>query len=304
LPSYTHHEKLMIARRHLLPRQLAENGLIEETLTMSDDILSLVIGEYTREAGVRSLERKIGALCRARAAAIVRGEPIKAALTADQVRAILGPLEYESEVAATHAKPGVVTGLAFTPVGGDILFIEARQMPGSGQLILTGQLGDVMRESARAALSIIRSHTGRWRVSSEDIRKNDLHVHVPAGAIPKDGPSAGVAMLAAMTSALSGRSVDPTFGMTGEITLSGRVLPVGGIREKVLAAHRAGLKAVLLPDRNQRDLEELPADVRASMRFVPLTSIDDMYKALFLSKGSTKTSTARKPKSRRPRART
>lgn len=281
LPSYTHLEKIMIARRHLLPRQLAENGLTTSSLILDDDMLSLIIAEYTREAGVRSLERMIGAVCRARAAAIVRGERRDAAVTEPELRAILGPREYESEVAAARAQPGVVTGLAFTPVGGDILFIEARKLPGNGQLILTGQLGDVMRESARAALSIIRSRTPHWRVGVRDVHRFDLHVHVPAGAIPKDGPSAGVAILAAMTSALSERAVDPTIGMTGEITLSGRVLPVGGIREKVLAAHRAGLKTIVLPDRNQRDLDELPAEVRQALRFIPATLIDDVYRALF-----------------------
>ncbi len=165
-------------------------------------------------------------------------------------------------------------------------------MPGNGQFTLTGQLGDVMRESARAALSIIRSQTGRWRVSAEDVRKHDLHIHVPAGAIPKDGPSAGVAMLAAMTSVLTGKPVDPAIGMTGEITLSGRVLPVGGIREKVLAGHRAGLRAIVLPDRNQRDLDELPAEVRSAMRFIPVTNIEDVYQALFTS---VKAKTANRP---------
>ena len=292
LPSYTLQEKMMIARRHLLPRQLFENGLTEASLVISDEIMALIIADYTREAGVRSLERKIGAVCRSRAASVVRGEKVDVALTEPVLRKMLGPQEYDSEVAATTAQPGVVTGLAFTPVGGDILFIEARKMPGNGQFTLTGQLGDVMRESARAALSIIRSQTGRWRVSAEDVRKHDLHIHVPAGAIPKDGPSAGVAMLAAMTSVLTGKPVDPAIGMTGEITLSGRVLPVGGIREKVLAGHRAGLRAIVLPDRNQRDLDELPAEVRSAMRFIPVTNIEDVYQTLFTS---VKAKAARRP---------
>ena len=281
LPSYTHHEKMMIARRHLLPRQIAENGLTPERLSISDSVMSLIIADYTREAGVRTLERKIGAVCRARAASIVRSEKTTVEVTAAALRGVLGPLEYESEIAATIAQPGVVTGLAFTPVGGEILFIEARKMPGTGQFTLTGQLGDVMRESARAALSIIRSQEGCQRVRPETINRHDLHIHVPAGAIPKDGPSAGVAMLAAMTSVLTGKAVDPTIGMTGEITLSGRVLPVGGIREKVLAAHRAGLRTVILPERNQRDLDELPDEVRKDLHFIPIQTIDELCRAVF-----------------------
>ena len=281
IPGYTHQEKLMIARRHLLPRQLNENGLSAEQLRLSDEIIQTIIGDYTREAGVRSLERRIGSVCRARAAAVVRGDIVSPDVTVDDLRAVLGPAEFESEIAATSMVPGVVTGLAFTPAGGEILFIEANKMPGRGQLMLTGQLGEVMRESAQAAASIIRSRTGRWTIKPEDFAKADLHVHVPAGAIPKDGPSAGVAMLAAMSSVLLGKPVDPTIGMTGEITLSGRVLPVGGIREKVLAAHRAGLKTIILPARNASNVDEIPPEIRAQLNFVYVTTIDEVLDTIF-----------------------
>jgi ATP-dependent Lon protease len=284
LSGYTQREKLMIARKYLLPRQLEENGLSTGRLQMSDEVLLVIIADYTREAGVRSLEREIGAVCRARAAATVREESFEPAVSVDEVRTILGPRKFESEVAARDTPPGVVTGLAFTPVGGEILFVEVARMPGSGQLKLTGQLGDVMRESAVAASSIIRSRSGRAGAKHGEYRSFDFHVHVPAGATPKDGPSAGVAMLTAMTSILTEQAVDPSIGMTGEITLSGRVLPVGGIREKVLAAHRAGLKCVILPARNERDLEEIPEDIRDRIEFVFVRSIDDVLRFVFKSK--------------------
>ena len=294
LNGYTHREKLEIARRHLLPRQIGENGLKSDQIIFSDEILALIIGDYTREAGVRGLERKIGAVCRARAASVVRGEVKSTAITVDDIGAMLGPREFESEVAATARVPGVVTGLAYTAAGGDILFIEAAAMPGNGQLKLTGQLGDVMRESAMAAASIIRVQAGLRKVSADQFGRVDLHVHVPAGAIPKDGPSAGVAMLAAMTSVLTGKTVDPTTGMTGEITLSGRVLPVGGIREKVLAGFRAGLKRIIMPARNEQDLEEVPEDVRRNIEFVFVRTTDELLGALFDGKRA-----ARSAKSKR-----
>lgn len=281
IPGYTQREKLEIARRYLLPRQLRENGLRAEQVQIDDAVLNSVIQDYTREAGVRNLERQLGSICRARAAAVARGESIDPNITLADLRAILGPQEFESEVAATLRIPGVVTGLAFTPIGGEILFIEASKMPGSGKLALTGQLGDVMRESAHAAMSIIRGRKGKWGVKSDDLAKVDLHVHVPAGATPKDGPSAGVALLVAMTSVLLNRTVDPATGMTGEITLSGRVLPVGGIREKVLAAHRAGLKTVILPQRNELHLEEIPKDIRQQIKFVFARTIDDVLTHVF-----------------------
>ena len=281
IPGYTHQEKLMIAKQHLLPRQLRENGLKPEQLQLSDELIFTVIHDYTREAGVRSLERRLGALCRARAASVVRHEKVSRTVTLADVRAVLGPAEYDWEKILQDQPPGVVTGLAFTPVGGEILFIEATKMPGRGQLVLTGQLGDVMRESAQAASSIIRSRTGRWMVKPEDFSKLDLHIHVPSGAIPKDGPSAGIAILVAMTSVLLDRPVDPTFGMTGEITLSGRVLPIGGVREKVLAAHRAGLRTVFLPARNEPNIEEVPPEIRKEIEFVFADDIDDVLDRIF-----------------------
>ncbi|MCH9002616.1 MAG: endopeptidase La, partial [Planctomycetes bacterium] len=256
LDSYTRREKLQIAHRYLLPRQIKENGLSNERIAINDDILALIIEDYTREAGVRTLERKIGAVCRARAASVVRKETIHVDITVEDVRTALGPKDFESEVVAASNIPGIATGLAYTPVGGEILFIEAAKMPGSGQLTLTGQLGDVMRESAVAATSIIRARMGVWNVKPGDYRSFDFHVHVPAGAIPKDGPSAGVAMLAAMTSTLTEQPIDSKIGMTGEITLSGRVLPVGGVREKLLGAHRAGLETIIMPARNEPDTGE------------------------------------------------
>jgi ATP-dependent Lon protease len=281
LSSYTPHEKLMIARHHLLPRQLASNGLTEEHLKLSDEIIMAIITGYTREAGVRSLERELGALCRSRAAALVRGEEPQAELSREGLVAILGPRKFESEVAASLAVPGVVTALAFTPVGGEILFIEATKMPGSGNLNLTGQLGDVMRESAWAAYSLIRSRTTKAKSRRNPYASWDIHVHVPAGATPKDGPSAGVAMLSAMLSVLAGVVVDPLTGMTGEITLSGRVLPVGGVREKVLAARRAGLKRVIMPARNEQDLRDVPQDVREKMEFLFVRSVDELLDIIF-----------------------
>jgi ATP-dependent Lon protease len=212
---------------------------------------------------------------------VARGQGTDPAIRIEDLRSILGPREFESEVAATVPVPGVVTGLAVTPAGGEILFIEASKMPGTGRLALTGQLGDVMRESAQAAISIIRSRKGKWRVKSDDFGKVDLHIHIPAGATPKDGPSAGVALLTAATSVLLNRPVDPAIGMTGEITLSGRVLPVGGIREKVIAAHRAGLSTIILPERNLPHLEEIPADIRDQIQFVPARTIDDVLSFVF-----------------------
>ena len=279
LSGYTGREKLHIARKYLLPRQLDQNGLRPEQLELSDEAIEAIIAGWTREAGVRSLERRLGTVCRARAAAVVRGEQPAPAVTVEELDDILGLKKFESEVAARVAVPGVVTGLAFTPVGGEILFIEAGAMAGSGQLTLTGQLGDVMRESALAAHSLIRSRAPLWNIKPGFFRTVDLHVHVPEGAIPKDGPSAGTAILTAMMSVLTGQTVDPTLGMTGEITLSGRVLPIGGVREKVLAAHRAGLKRVVLPARNKPYLEEVPEDVRGDIEFMFVESVDELLNA-------------------------
>ncbi|MEK6674409.1 MAG: endopeptidase La [Planctomycetota bacterium] len=297
LPSYTHYEKRMIAQRHLVPRQLRENGLAPDQVPFTEDVLSLVISDYTREAGVRTLERKIGAICRSRAAAVVRGNPAPSELVEEEIRRILGPKEFESEVAAARAIPGVVTGLAFTPAGGEILFIETSLMPGNGQMRMTGQIGDVMRESAIAATTIVRCNLQRWKISKKIYQTTDLHIHVPAAAIPKDGPSAGVAILASLVSLLTNRAVDPRTGMTGEITLSGRVLPVGGITEKVIAAHRAGLTRVILPARNEPDVGEIQEDIRKQLKFVYISTIDEMFSVVFAARTQRK----KAPKLKSPR---
>lgn len=271
---------------------------------LPDDVILTIISDYTREAGVRTLERKVGAVCRARAAAVVKGTTRKANVTVEELREILGPQAFESEVAAKTRIPGVITGLAFTPTGGEILFIEATKMPGNGQLKLTGQLGHVMRESAVAATSIIRTRLPDWNIRPQAYQHYDYHIHVPAGATPKDGPSAGVAMLTALTSALTDKAIAPTTGMTGEITLSGRVLPVGGIREKILAAHRAGLTRIIMPARNEHDLEEIPEDIREQITFVFVTSIDEVLQEVFPKKKKRTTPPARskrtKAKTKRP----
>jgi ATP-dependent Lon protease len=281
LSGYTQQEKLFIAKRYLVPRQLAENGLTADQVQFDDDALLEIIYSYTREAGVRNLEREIGSVCRARAAAIVGKKDVSLRVTRESLADDLGPPRFESEVAASVAIPGVVTGLAFTPVGGEILFIEANRMPGNGSLNLTGQIGNVMRESAQAAFSIVRARAESWKIDPQVLRDSDFHVHVPAGAVQKDGPSAGVAMLTALVSLLTNRLVDPATGMTGEITLRGRVMPIGGVKEKVLAAHRAGLRRVILPEQNRRDLDEVPLEVRRDLEFVFVKTIDELLAAAF-----------------------
>ena len=277
LPGYTAQEKLQIARRYLLPRQLAATGLNAEQCELTDAALMAIIGDYTREAGVRNLEREIGSVCRHVAVRIAEGSATRMNVDAPDLHAVLGPKRFEAEVAMRTGVPGVATGLAWTPVGGDILFIEAARMPGSGRLILTGQLGDVMKESAQAALSLVKARLAVPDNATPGMNfdKSDIHVHVPAGATPKDGPSAGVAMFVALSSLLSGRPVRSDVAMTGEISLRGLVLPIGGVKEKVLAALRAGITTVLLPARNERDLEDIPADARAQVRFVWLQQVDD-----------------------------
>jgi len=276
LSGYTHDEKLGIAKRYLVPKQLKAHGLTKSRMTLGDKALRLVIAEYTREAGVRNLERQIAALCRKTATLIAKGEATKVKVDEAQVREWLGARRYSSEVRRRTALPGVATGLAYTAVGGDILFIEATAYPGKGKLQITGQLGEVMQESAQAALSWVRSHTEELGMPPEWFAEHDLHVHVPAGAVPKDGPSAGITMATAMASLILGKPVSEKVGMTGEITLTGQVLPIGGIREKVLAAQRAGLEVVLLPRENEHELEELPAETREQMTFVLVDSIQDV----------------------------
>ncbi|MGQ9367416.1 endopeptidase La [Azospirillum sp. ST 5-10] len=279
LAGYTEDEKLEIARRYLVPRQIAANGLTPERIDIPDETLRAIIRDHTREAGNRNLERRIGAVCRAVAMRVAEGRAERVRVDADELRAILGPPRYENEVAMRTAVPGVATGLAWTPVGGDILFIEATRFPGSGRLILTGQLGDVMKESAQAALSLVKTRAEELGVAAETLEKSDVHVHVPAGAIPKDGPSAGVAMFMALVSLLTGRCIRSDTAMTGEISLRGLVLPVGGIKEKVVAAQRAGLRTVMLPARNRRDWDDIPAAARDRLDFVWLERVDEAVAA-------------------------
>ncbi|MGQ0580015.1 MAG: endopeptidase La [Betaproteobacteria bacterium] len=269
LPGYTEEEKLEIARRYLVKRQLEANGLKPEQATLTDPAIKAIIRDYTREAGVRNLEREIGAALRSAAMKIAEGQAESVTMDAADLHAILGPRKFEDELALRTALPGVATGLAWTPVGGDILFIEATRVPGSGKLILTGQLGEVMKESAQAALTLAKMYSG------ESLEKTDLHVHVPAGATPKDGPSAGVAMFLALVSLLAGKPVRSEVAMTGEVSLRGLVMPIGGVKEKVLAALRAGIKTVMLPRRNQKDLEDVPASAREQLEFVWLETVED-----------------------------
>ncbi len=258
-----------------MARQLASNGLNPEQVEIGDDALRAIIADYTREAGVRNLEREIGSVLRSVAVRIAEGAAERVRVEPDALAAILGPRRFENEIAMRAGVPGVATGLAWTPVGGDILFIEASKVPGSGRLILTGQLGDVMKESAQAALSLVKARLVSFGLREDLLEKSDVHVHVPAGATPKDGPSAGVAITMALTSLLTGRTVRSDTAMTGEISLRGLVLPVGGIKEKVLAAQRAGITRVLLPARNRRDFEEIPDETRAALEFVWLETVDD-----------------------------
>jgi ATP-dependent Lon protease len=275
LPGYTAQEKREIARRYLVPRQLEATGLAAAQVSISDAAIAAIVDGYTREAGVRNLEREIGSVLRNAAVRIAEGGATPIAVDAGDLQAILGPVKFEAEVMMASEVPGVATGLAWTPVGGDILFIEAARMPGSGRLILTGQLGDVMKESAQAALSLVKARADALGIAADALEKSDIHVHVPAGATPKDGPSAGVAMFVALTSLLTHRAVHKDVAMTGEISLRGLVLPIGGVKEKVLAAQRAGIRTVMLPERNRRDLDDIPADARAQLSFVFLQSVDD-----------------------------
>lgn len=282
LDGYTEYEKIHIAKRYLVPRQVKANGLREEEISFTKEALNKIVQDYTREAGVRNLERQIGAICRKSAVRIAAKELAHVEITPEIVREYLKKEKFESESSESIEIPGIATGLSVTSVGGDILFIEATRMKGKGELTLTGQLGDVMRESAQIAHSYVRSKANQLGVDPRVFEKTDVHVHVPAGAIPKDGPSAGVTILMAMASLFSGRRVRSDVGMTGEVTLRGRMLQVGGIKMKVLAAHRAGLKTVILPKRNERDLDELPDDVRKTMRFVPVEGIDEALQVALL----------------------
>jgi ATP-dependent Lon protease len=276
LDGYTEDEKVTIAKDHLLRRQLERHGLQPEEVSVTDSALRTIVGDYTREAGVRNLEREIGKVLRKVATKVSAGD-VKPPTTVEisDVREYLGRQKFFFEAADRTAVPGVATGLAVTGTGGDVLFIEATAMEGEPGLTLTGQLGDVMKESAQIALSYVRSHSSELRITSEALNRR-FHVHVPAGAVPKDGPSAGVAMTTALVSLLTGRTVRPIVGMTGEVTLQGRVLPIGGVKQKVLAAHRAGLKEVILPKRNEGDLDDVPQQVRTEMTFHLTETIDQV----------------------------
>jgi ATP-dependent Lon protease len=279
LTSYTAGEKMEIAKRYLVRRQLEANGLKAEQVEIEDAALRRIIDGYTREAGVRSLEREVGRVLRHVAVEFAEGATGKKRIGVDQIEEILGPVRFENEVAMRSGVPGVATGLAWTPVGGDILFIEATRTPGSGRLQLTGQLGDVMKESAQAAFTLVKSMASGLGIDQTVLEKSDIHVHVPAGATPKDGPSAGVAMFMALSSLLTGRVIRSDTAMTGEISLRGLVLPVGGIKEKVVAAAAAGIKRVMLPARNRRDYDDIPEDVRKGLEFVWLERVEDAASA-------------------------
>jgi ATP-dependent Lon protease len=276
LPGYTEREKLEIAKRYLLGRQLEENGLKAEQCEWQDEAFRRIINDYTHEAGVRELERQIGAVCRAVAAQVARGKVERVTITPEKVAELLGPAKYVRETKLKTSQPGVVTGLAYTPAGGEVLHIEATRYPGKGNITLTGHIGEVMKESVQAALSLVRSRDGLIPVKPDDFRKMDIHVHVPAGAVPKDGPSAGIAMFTALASLFSNRPVRSDVAMTGEITLRGLVLPIGGLKEKSLAAMRAGISTVIIPKLNEKDLVDVPEEAKQKLKFVPVENVDEV----------------------------
>src|ERR1700738_3532399 len=279
MPGYIEDEKLAIAKHYIIKRQLQSAGLTVEQCEISDDVLLSIIRDYTREAGVRNLERQIGAICRHAAMRIAEGNAVRVVITVADLHAILGPRRFEQEIAMRTSVPGVATGLAWTPAGGDILFVEATMVPGRGKLILTGQLGEVMKERAQAELTLVKSRSAEYGIDTAELQNSDVHIHVPAGAIPKDGPSAGVAMFMALTSLLTARTIRSDTAMTGEISLRGLVLPIGGVKEKVLAAIQAGITTVMLPARNRKDLEDVPEKARSLVRFVWLERVDDAIEA-------------------------
>jgi ATP-dependent Lon protease len=284
LPGYTEFEKQNIAKKYLIPKEIKANALRDEEIVIDDEALRGIIKDYTREAGVRNLEREIANVCRKAAKSVAEGKQTPVRITAENLHEFLGKPRFFAETAGMIDRPGVVTGLAWTPVGGDILFVEATRMPGNKQLTLTGQLGDVMKESAQAALSYVRSHAEELGIAKDFFEKSDIHIHVPAGAIPKDGPSAGVTMTTALVSLLSDRIARHDLAMTGEITLRGKVMPIGGVKEKVLAAKRAGIKTIILPAKNKNDLEDVPEDLRKEIEFVFVETIGDVIKAALADK--------------------
>jgi ATP-dependent Lon protease len=280
LAGYTQNEKIQIARRFLVKRQLDATGLTAEQAEISDDALALIAHAYTYEAGVRNLERQIGQVMRHAALRIAEGSATHVRIEAADVEAILGAPRFENEIAMRTSVPGVATGLAWTRAGGDILFIETTRSPGGGRLILTGQLGDVMKESAQAALSLVKNRAAAIGIDQALFEKTDIHIHIPAGAIPKDGPSAGVALFSSLVSLLTGRNVRSDTAMTGEISLRGLVLPVGGIKEKTAAAVRAGITRVVLPARNKKDLEDISEDVRSKLEFIWASEVGEVLSAV------------------------
>src|SRR5439155_9115945 len=292
LSGYTEEEKFRIARKYLVPKQLEASGLDPSRVKLADNALRLVIREYTREAGVRSLERRLADIFRKAARRLAEEKTAPKTLRIDEkrLRSWLGPRRYQGEARKRTSDPGVATGLAFTPVGGDVLFIEAAAYPGKGKLTITGQLGEVMQESAQAALSWVRSHAEHLGVDPQWFAEHDVHIHVPAGAVPKDGPSAGITIATAIASLVRNQPVSEEVGMTGEITLTGQVLPIGGVREKVLAAQRAGLKKVILPRENEPDLDELPEETKRELEFVLVDTVDEVFEAALNGK------TAARPK--------
>src|SRR5436309_13581193 len=279
LSGYTEEEKLGIAKRYLVPKQLDAHGLEKGQMRFGDRVLRIVIREYTREAGVRGLERQIAALCRKAATQVAKGKAKQTRLDEARVREWLGPRRFPADVRKRTSDPGVATGLAVTAVGGDVLFVEATGYPGKGRLTVTGQLGEVMQESAQAALSWVRSHAVQLGLDPTWFSDHDIHVHVPAGAVPKDGPSAGITMATAIVSLVRGQPVSDDVAMTGEITLTGQVLQIGGVREKVLAAQRAGIRRVVLPRENEADLEDLPPETREEIKFIPADTVDEVLGA-------------------------
>ena len=283
LPGYTSLEKLHIAKRFLLPRQLSENGLRDGQLKIPEKVITRIIRDYTREAGVRNLERELAGICRAVAARIAKGQKKTGAITERSLTSYLGPVKFDPELAQRTSVPGVATALAYTPSGGEIMFVEATAMPGKGQIIITGQVGNVMQESIKAAHSLLRSHTRQLQIEDDLLARSDIHVHVPAGAIPKDGPSAGLAIYVALVSLLTEKVIHPNIAMTGEITLRGLVLPIGGIKEKVLAAHRAGIKCVILPARNRKNLVDIPKEIRANLNFRFVSYVSQALRLAFKS---------------------
>jgi ATP-dependent Lon protease len=280
LAGYTKQEKLHIAQKYLIPRQMKEHGLRRTQFTLPMKTVEIIIDSYTREAGVRNLERTIASVCRYIAAKIAEGKGRRFTVLPNQLADILGPTKFESEIAQRTATPGVVTGLAYTPTGGEILFVETAKMPGKGTLQLTGQIGEVMKESAQAAFSVVKSNAQKLGITAKDLPKYDYHIHVPAGAIPKDGPSAGVAMFTSLVSLMLNKPVRPDVAMTGEITLKGLVLPIGGLKEKILAAKQAGIKTVILPRRNQKDMVEVPKEAKRGMQFVFVARAEDVLKTV------------------------